>query len=41
MSFAFTNPAADGLGMPGVGYQARADAQSWAHMQSLLQRVFK
>jgi dienelactone hydrolase len=31
----FTNPAADALGMPGVGFDAKADARSWDAMLRL------
>lgn len=31
----FTNPGADAFGIPGVAYQAKADARSWEHMQRL------
>jgi dienelactone hydrolase len=31
----FTNPAADDLGMPGIGFDARADARSWESMLRL------
>lgn len=38
---AFTNPAADGLGLPDFArYDVRADARSWATMLSLLEEVF-
>ncbi len=35
----FTNPGADAHGMDGVGYNARADQQSWAHMKAFFDRV--
>jgi dienelactone hydrolase len=31
----FTNPAVDAMGMPGLRYDARADARSWASMRRL------
>ena len=36
----FTNPQADDHGIEGIGYNARADRQSWAHMKMLLEQVF-
>jgi dienelactone hydrolase len=37
----FTNPEADGAGMPAVlRYDARADRRSWAQMRGLLAEVF-
>lgn len=36
----FTNPAADGLGMDGVGYDPAADARSWRQMLMLFNEVF-
>jgi dienelactone hydrolase len=35
----FTNPAADEFGMPGFGYDAHADGQSWSAMLDLFGRV--
>jgi len=37
---AFTNPAADSFGIPGIKYDAKADARSWALMQDFLREVF-
>ena len=37
---AFTNPDADRWGIPGVKYDAKADARSWALMQAFLREVF-
>lgn len=37
----FTNPAADALGMDGVGYDAQAAAKSWADMQAFFNEVFR
>lgn len=37
---AFTNPAADELGMDAVGYDAAADQRSWAHMQRFFDEIF-
>ena len=31
----FTNPLADGLGIPGVGYDQRSDDRSWQSMMRL------
>ena len=36
----FTNPRADSVGMPQLGYDAQADQQSWAAMLKLFQEVF-
>lgn len=36
---AFSNPDADGYGMPPVGYNAEADKRSWEHMRSFLDEV--
>lgn len=36
---AFSNPAADGYGMPPVGYDEQADKRSWEHMRSFLDEV--
>lgn len=36
----FTNPAADKLGMDGVGYDASAARRSWQHMQTFLTEAF-
>ena len=35
----FTNPAADGRGIPGVKYDERADRQSWDHMAAFFGRL--
>jgi dienelactone hydrolase len=35
----FTNPAADGFGMPGVGYSKAADERSWRAMLGLFDEV--
>ena len=35
----FTNPAADQFGMPGFGYDAQADRQSWSSMLELFRAV--
>ncbi len=37
---AFTNPAADNLGMDAVGYDAAAANRSWAHMQRFFDELF-
>lgn len=37
---AFTNPAADDLGMDAVGYDAAAADRSWAHMQRFFDELF-
>jgi len=37
---AFTNPNADKAGVPGVAYDAKADARSWRHMQDFFIEVF-
>ena len=37
---AFTNPDADKAGIPGVGYDAKADARSWRHMQDFFGEAF-
>jgi dienelactone hydrolase len=37
---AFTNPAADKAGVPGVKYNEKADKRSWAAMKNLLHEVF-
>ncbi|MCM2393771.1 dienelactone hydrolase family protein [Streptomyces albipurpureus] len=36
----FTNPASDHYGMPGIGYDERADRRSWAAMLALFQESF-
>jgi dienelactone hydrolase len=36
----FTDPDADGHGIPALGYDASADCQSWAAMLSLFEEVF-
>jgi dienelactone hydrolase len=36
----FMNPAASGLGMEGVGYDARAAGRAWAEMRTFLQEAF-
>jgi len=36
---AFTNPDADKAGMDAVGYDARADQQSWQHMQTFFKAL--
>jgi dienelactone hydrolase len=36
----FTNPKADGFGIPGVAYDAKADARSWALMKSSFAEAF-
>jgi dienelactone hydrolase len=36
----FTNPRADELGMPGIGYDAAADRRSWRSMLDLFDEVF-
>jgi dienelactone hydrolase len=33
---AFTNKAADAYGIPGIAYNAKADARSWEHMKAFL-----
>ena len=35
----FTNPGADKIGLPGVGYNAAADRRSWAAMRELFDEV--
>jgi dienelactone hydrolase len=37
---AFMNPAADKLGMPGVGYQRRAAQRAWLQMQVFFDELF-
>lgn len=40
---AFTNPEADkvaAMGLGGVGYDAQADARSWAHMRLFFEQIF-
>jgi len=37
---AFTNPDADKLGMPELGYNARADKHSWILLQNFLTEIF-
>lgn len=37
---AFTNPNADGYGVPGVAYHAKADARSWEHMKHAFAEAF-
>jgi dienelactone hydrolase len=37
---AFTNPNADGYKVPGVAYNAKADARSWQHMKSAFAEAF-
>jgi dienelactone hydrolase len=37
---AFTNPASDKAGVPGVKYNEKADKRSWAAMRNLLHEVF-
>lgn len=37
---AFTNPKADGYGIPGVAYDAKADARSWSLLKSTLAEAF-
>ena len=37
---AFTNPASDGIPLPGFGYSPFADRRSWAAMQSFFSEVF-
>ncbi|MGW6457988.1 dienelactone hydrolase family protein, partial [Streptomyces sp. NPDC055078] len=36
----FTNPASDHYGVPGVGYDERADRRSWAAMRALFDEAF-
>jgi dienelactone hydrolase len=36
----FTNPGADAYGIDGVKYDEKADARSWALMQSFLEEIF-
>lgn len=36
----FTNPDADRRGLPGIKYDAQADARSWKHMQDFFAEVF-
>jgi dienelactone hydrolase len=37
----FTNPAADGRGMPQMArYDAKADARSWAEMRAFFDEIF-
>ncbi|MGW4033185.1 dienelactone hydrolase family protein [Streptomyces sp. NPDC004838] len=36
----FTNPASDHYGMPGIGYDPRADRRSWAAMRALFEESF-
>ena len=36
----FTNPDSDKFGIPGVGYDKRADERSWAHMRTFWYEVF-
>ena len=36
----FTNPEANGLKMPGVAYDAKADSRSWKYMQMFFQEIF-
>jgi dienelactone hydrolase len=37
---AFTNPDADKLGIPGIGYNKQADTRSWEAMKAFLAEVF-
>jgi dienelactone hydrolase len=37
---AFTNPAADKAGVPGIAYNEKADKRSWAAMKDLFHEVF-
>lgn len=37
---AFTNPAADGIKLPGAKYDETADRRSWRHMRDLLEEKF-
>jgi dienelactone hydrolase len=36
----FTNPDCGKYGIPGIAYQAKADARSWEHMQSAFREAF-
>lgn len=36
----FTNPAADGKGLSGLGYDKKADTRSWQHMKSFFEEIF-
>ena len=36
----FTNPSADGFGIPGLKYDQRADRRAWRHMELFLKDVF-
>ncbi|MDB5580105.1 MAG: dienelactone hydrolase-like enzyme [Bradyrhizobium sp.] len=38
---AFTNPAADAVGYPGLAYDGRADRRSWLAMQAFLAEIFE
>lgn len=38
---AFTNPAADAVGYPGLAYDERADRRSWRAMQAFLAEIFE
>lgn len=38
---AFSDPAADDVGIDGVGYDASADRRSWAQMTAFLQELFE
>ncbi len=37
----FTNPRADSVGMPGLGYNAAADTESWAALRKALEEAFR
>jgi dienelactone hydrolase len=37
----FTNPEADARGMPGLGYDKKADERSWAAMRHLFEEAFR
>ena len=36
----FTNPNCGKYGIPGIGYDAKADARSWEHMKSAFKEAF-
>lgn len=38
---AFTNPAADKVGMPAIGYNERAAKNAWEQMKMFFKEIFK
>ena len=36
----FTNPAADGVGVPGISYNMSADERSWKAMRTFFAEIF-